>query len=181
VIGCEEGRSSQSWIDYNFFGHQLVCHWASNTVRAAARRGTAWRLTVQTVHAPQLHQFLARSVIHAFTTQTHPRASRLAHSHPAQYRGPKIYNSVDHDMVPVPHLGVCLSVPEFHATAERLKAAGIKWIMEPQVRFVGKPGEQWTMFFEDPSGNNVEIKAMVIPENLFARYFVDESPLPEKK
>lgn len=84
-------------------------------------------------------------------------------------------------MVPVPHLGVCLTVPEFHATAERLKAAGIKWIMEPQVRFVGKPGEQWTMFFEDPSGNNVEIKAMVIPENLFARYFVDETPLPEKK
>ena len=24
--GCPEGRSSESWIDFNFFGHQLVCH-----------------------------------------------------------------------------------------------------------------------------------------------------------
>jgi len=26
ILGCEEGRSSDIWIDYNFFGHQLVCH-----------------------------------------------------------------------------------------------------------------------------------------------------------
>ena len=26
VIGCEEGRSSDHWIDFNLFGHQLVCH-----------------------------------------------------------------------------------------------------------------------------------------------------------
>lgn len=26
VIGCEEGRSSPHWIDFNFFGHQLVTH-----------------------------------------------------------------------------------------------------------------------------------------------------------
>jgi extradiol dioxygenase family protein len=26
LLGCEEGRSSDSWVDYNFFGHQLVCH-----------------------------------------------------------------------------------------------------------------------------------------------------------
>lgn len=26
LLGCEEGRSSDIWIDYNFFGHQLVCH-----------------------------------------------------------------------------------------------------------------------------------------------------------
>ena len=26
ILGCQEGRSSDSWIDFNFFGHQLVCH-----------------------------------------------------------------------------------------------------------------------------------------------------------
>jgi extradiol dioxygenase family protein len=32
VMGCEEGRSSPHWIDFNFFGHQLVAH-LSPTVR----------------------------------------------------------------------------------------------------------------------------------------------------
>jgi extradiol dioxygenase family protein len=27
IIGCEEGRSSQLWVDFNFFGHQLVIHY----------------------------------------------------------------------------------------------------------------------------------------------------------
>jgi hypothetical protein len=26
VIGCEEGRSSEKWVDFNFYGHQLVIH-----------------------------------------------------------------------------------------------------------------------------------------------------------
>lgn len=26
VLGCNEGRSSNSWVDFDFFGHQLVCH-----------------------------------------------------------------------------------------------------------------------------------------------------------
>ena len=26
LMQCEEGRSTEHWIDYNFFGHQLVCH-----------------------------------------------------------------------------------------------------------------------------------------------------------
>jgi extradiol dioxygenase family protein len=26
VMGCEEGRSSPHWIDFNFFGHQIVTH-----------------------------------------------------------------------------------------------------------------------------------------------------------
>jgi len=38
----------------------------------------------------------------------------------------------------------------------------------------GQPGEQWTMFFKDPSGNNLEFKAMTNPDNLFAKYNVDE-------
>ena len=26
VLGCPEGRSSEHWVDFNFFGHQFVCH-----------------------------------------------------------------------------------------------------------------------------------------------------------
>jgi uncharacterized protein len=26
MLGCEEGRSTQTWVDYNFFGHQLSLH-----------------------------------------------------------------------------------------------------------------------------------------------------------
>jgi len=26
LLGCEEGRSADRWVDYNFWGHQLVCH-----------------------------------------------------------------------------------------------------------------------------------------------------------
>ena len=27
ILGCEEGRSSNHWVDFNFFGHQLVIHY----------------------------------------------------------------------------------------------------------------------------------------------------------
>jgi extradiol dioxygenase family protein len=27
ILGCEEGRSSDIWVDFNFFGHQLVIHY----------------------------------------------------------------------------------------------------------------------------------------------------------
>ena len=26
VLNCEEGRSTEDWVDFNFFGHQLVIH-----------------------------------------------------------------------------------------------------------------------------------------------------------
>ncbi|WP_299463449.1 VOC family protein [uncultured Microscilla sp.] len=26
VLGCKEGRSDEHWVDFNFFGHQLVIH-----------------------------------------------------------------------------------------------------------------------------------------------------------
>lgn len=26
ILNCEEGRSSENWVDFNFFGHQLVIH-----------------------------------------------------------------------------------------------------------------------------------------------------------
>jgi extradiol dioxygenase family protein len=79
--------------------------------------------------------------------------------------------SVEADDVPVPHFGVALTVDDFHALAERLKtSAGVKFIIEPHLRFQGRKGEQWTMFFKDPSGNSLEFKAMTTPENLFAKY-----------
>ena len=34
----------------------------------------------------------------------------------------------------------------------------IDFVLPPQVRFEGQPGEQWTMFFTDPSGNPIEVK-----------------------
>ncbi|KAL3910880.1 MAG: hypothetical protein SGILL_007512 [Bacillariaceae sp.] len=88
------------------------------------------------------------------------------------YRCVDYYNPVDGDEVPVPHMGLALTVPEFHALAERLKSFNIKFIIEPTLRFEGQPGEQYTMFFKDPSGNNLEFKAMTKPENLFAKYNV---------
>jgi extradiol dioxygenase family protein len=88
------------------------------------------------------------------------------------YRCQDYYNPVDGDEVPVPHAGLALTVPQFHALADRLRNAGVKFVIEPHLRFQGQPGEQWTMFFKDPSGNNLEFKAMVHQENLFAKYNV---------
>jgi extradiol dioxygenase family protein len=67
-------------------------------------------------------------------------------------------NPVDGDEVPVPHFGVVLGWTEFEDLATRLKGKGVKFIIEPHVRFVGRKGEQYTMFFKDPAGNNLEFK-----------------------
>lgn len=72
----------------------------------------------------------------------------------------------------MPHAGLALTVEQFHALADKLKAAGVEFIIEPHLRFQGMPGEQWTMFFKDPSGNNLEFKAMTKIDNLFAKYNV---------
>lgn len=88
------------------------------------------------------------------------------------YRCQDYYNPVDGDEVPVPHAGLALTVDEFHELAARLKEHGVQFIIEPHLRFQGQPGEQYTMFFKDPSGNNLEFKAMTKTENLFAKYNV---------
>lgn len=36
VLGCEEGRSSEHWVDFNFFGHQLVIHYKEKAGKNAA-------------------------------------------------------------------------------------------------------------------------------------------------
>ena len=74
--------------------------------------------------------------------------------------------------MPVPHAGLALRVEEFHDLAKRLTEAGIEFIIKPHLRFEGQPGEQYTMFFKDPSGNNLEFKAMTKIDNLFAKYNV---------
>jgi uncharacterized protein len=77
-------------------------------------------------------------------------------------------NSVDGHQVPVPHFGLVLTVDRFQELAERLTDAGTDFVIEPYVRFEGEPGEQWTMFFLDPSGNALEFKAFKDPSQLFA-------------
>jgi extradiol dioxygenase family protein len=78
-------------------------------------------------------------------------------------------SAVDGDDVPVRHFGVILTLPEWHALAGRLEAAGVSFIIAPHVRFQGQPGEQATMFFKDPSGNALEFKAFARDEIVFAK------------
>ena len=78
-------------------------------------------------------------------------------------------NPVDGHAVPVPHFGVVLPPAEWQALAERLKAAGTQFVIEPHTRFPGQPGEQSTMFFHDPAGNALEFKAFADLGQLFAK------------
>jgi extradiol dioxygenase family protein len=117
LLGCAEGRSDTHWVDFNFFGHQLVCH----------------------------------------------LDSRAAQDQPA------LSNLVDGYGVPVPHFGLVLGLPAWESMRDRLRAAGTEFLIEPTVRFRGKAGEQATMFFRDPAGNNLEIKAFEQLDQLFAR------------
>lgn len=115
LLGCPEGRSSDQWIDFDFFGHQIV-----------------------------------------------------AHLDPAMQARPH-HNDVDGEHVPVPHFGAVLGMAEWRALADRLEAEGANFVIAPTVRFAGQAGEQATMFFLDPSGNALEIKAMANAANLFAK------------
>ncbi|WP_374419777.1 VOC family protein [Novosphingobium arvoryzae] len=116
IMGCAEGRSSDGWIDFDFYGHQIVAHCVGE--RAVSDAGA---------------------------------------------------NPVDGHGVPVPHFGIVLTLQDWEALAERLRAAGVQFEIEPYVRFKGQPGEQATMFFRDPSGNAIEMKAFASLEQLFAK------------
>ena len=116
TMGCPEGRSSDTWIDFDFYGHQIVAH----CVGAAGNSDAG-------------------------------------------------SNPVDGHGVPVPHFGIVLSLDDWQALADRLVAAGTKFEIEPYVRFKGEPGEQATMFFRDPSGNAIEMKAFADLGQLFAK------------
>ena len=77
-------------------------------------------------------------------------------------------NAVDGHHVPVPHFGIVLTMKDWQVLADRLTAANTRFDIEPYVRFKGQPGEQATMFFRDPSGNAIEMKAFDNLEQLFA-------------
>lgn len=112
VLGCPQGRSSPTWIDWDLRGHQFVTHLAERP-----------------------------------TTE--------------------VLNPVDGHVVPVPHFGLLLDVDDFHQLAARLRAAGVKFVIEPYLRFAGEPGEQWTMFVRDPAGNALEFKAFADDSRVF--------------
>ena len=92
----------------------------------------------------------------------------VAHLSPDQ-AGHRATSAVDGDNVPVRHFGVVLAMQDWTALADKLRAAAVKFIIEPHVRFKGEVGEQATMFFLDPSGNAIEFKAFADPSRLFAK------------
>ena len=109
-LGFSEGRSDDHWVDFNFFGHQLVCHIGdSNTFS----------------------------------------------------------NEVDGKDVPIPHFGIVLEWDHFDIFAKKIKLNGIKFIIEPYLRFKDLPGEQKTMFFTDPFGNALEFKSFKHDTEIF--------------
>ena len=93
----------------------------------------------------------------------------VAHLDP-EMRPHRHRNPVDGHDVPVPHFGAVLPMAQWEGLAERLQGSGtVEFVIEPTVRFRGEAGEQATMFFLDPSGNAIEIKAMRDPANLFRK------------
>jgi uncharacterized protein len=114
VLGCAEGRSTESWVDFDFFGHQISLH----------------------LGAP-------------FATTNTGR--------------------VGDALVPMPHLGLVLQADDWQALAQRLRDAQTEFVIEPHLRFAGQPGEQWTMFFRDPSGNPIEVKGFADLDRVYER------------
>lgn len=114
-LGCAEGRSSKDWIDFDFFGHQLVAHLA-----------------------------------------------------PEECSAP-VTNNVDGKKVPVRHFGIVLSPAGWHALAQKYRDSSTAFIIDPTIRFEGKPGEQGTFFVSDPAGNALEFKYFEDPSQLFAK------------
>ncbi|MEM6817680.1 MAG: VOC family protein [Pseudomonadota bacterium] len=78
------------------------------------------------------------------------------------------HNDVDSDRVPASHFGVILKPLDWRELADRLVAAGVKFIIEPKIRFEGQVGEQATMFFRDPSGNALEFKSFADDVAIFS-------------
>ncbi len=113
VLGCTEGRSAPTWVDYDFFGHQISLHLGAPFATAPT-------------------------------------------------------GQVGDHLVPMPHFGVILELPEWRALAARLRAQGQRFVIEPCVRFEGAPGEQSTMFFLDPFGNPIEIKGFASLDTVYA-------------
>ena len=117
ILGCKEGRSSDHWADFDFFGHQLVIHYKEKSIQEVGKNT----------------------------------------------------NLVDGKDVPVPHFGVVLEWNTFQELSIRLKSKNVKFTIEPYIRFKGLPGEQATMFFNDPSGNALEFKSFKDFDQIFQK------------
>lgn len=91
----------------------------------------------------------------------------VTHAVPARSTGSG-RSLVDSHEVPVPHFGLLIDAEGFHELAERLRAAGTEFLIEPYLRYAGRPAEQWTMFFRDPAGNALEFKAFADEAMVFA-------------
>lgn len=115
LLGCAEGRSSPHWVDFDFYGHQIVAHLSPDEC------------------------------------------------------GHRATSEVDGHAVPVRHFGAILAMDQWQALAQRLTAAGTRFVIEPQIRFQGQVGEQATMFFLDPSGNALEFKSFADMSQVFAK------------
>ena len=113
LLGCAEGRSTDTWVDFDFFGHQLSCHLGAPFASAPTGK-------------------------------------------------------VGDVQVPMPHFGAVLPMATWRALADKLTEAGVDFVLKPQIRFEGEPGEQSTMFFTDPAGNPIEIKGMASLDAAFA-------------
>ena len=94
---------------------------------------------------------------HQISAHVKPEETRLAQT-----------NAVDGDQVPVSHFGAILDWDQWERLSAKLQKAGIKFIIEPHVRFKGEIGEQATMFFLDPSGNALEFKSFKDKARIFA-------------
>jgi extradiol dioxygenase family protein len=90
-------------------------------------------------------------------------------AHLADGSGAVAHNEVDSDAVPVPHFGAVLTMDDWQSLADRLTKEGVRFVIEPHIRFKGEVGEQATMFIKDPSGNALEFKAVADHAQLFAR------------
>lgn len=112
VLGCKEGRSTDTWVDFDLFGHQLSLHLGE------------------------------------------PFATTLT-------------GRVGDHWVPMPHFGLVLALSDWQTLAHRLQTAEVDFLLPPQARFEGQPGEQWTLFFADPFGNPIEIKGFPSMSGLF--------------
>ena len=93
----------------------------------------------------------------------------VIHEDKSHAPNPEAFSLVDGHEVPVPHFGVVLKWEQFHDFAEQLKGKNIQFAIEPYIRFEGKPGEQATMFFKDPSGNALEFKSFKNMNQIFAK------------
>jgi extradiol dioxygenase family protein len=90
-------------------------------------------------------------------------------AHLAPGEGADRASLVDGEAVPVRHFGVILPPEEWRELAARLTRAKIQFLIQPQTRFAGQPGEQSTLFVTDPSGNALEFKAFADDDQVFAR------------